>query len=486
MKQITNLIVEIDVEKSTAMSVAKLIKNTSIWEEHWDNRFKRMMKRPTPIIVKYRVGVGLIPKIKAKAKELDIPLYVELWGNPDFNQTDDGFNNLMNSFNRPYIFEPHQEEAVKLAIRHKHSLFQLPTGAGKTFICYCIVQGLMNLGFCFMLLFIVPRTDLTTQTIKSWRDYGLSCEVLEVGGGAKGVIENPEQPHIVAGTFQTLTKFSKEYMESFDAVICDEVHTAGCESIQNILWKCVNAKYVCGMSGTIVKKDELRYNKIIQIFGEERMKIQTVELIDIGFLSQMDLNIIICDWDNKKIVRQMNYPEECRFWGSQDIIDTQMDKIISKICEISVGNVFLLCVQVEHVDLLYKAANERLKNKNIHKIYGKIKKKDRVNIIDEFRKTNNNVVCGTFATLSTGIDAPMSDIVFVGTTKSPYTIPQSIGRVLRKNPNKKIANVWDVVNYAKGNFKCKKENIDYEHGKQRLQLYQEHKYNVKVINIQMD
>jgi len=83
-------------------------------------------------------------------------------------------------------------------------------------------------------------------------------------------------------------------------------------------------------------------------------------------------------------------------------------------------------------------------------------------------ETQNQILVANYMLLSTGVNIrKLHNLVFASPLKSFTTVTQSIGRILRLHPSKKIANVYDLVD----NFGLRKPGgIFYKQYQHRLSL----------------
>lgn len=86
-------------------------------------------------------------------------------------------------------------------------------------------------------------------------------------------------------------------------------------------------------------------------------------------------------------------------------------------------------------------------------------------------------------TLSTGVSInAIFNVIFADSFKSEQIIIQSIGRALRKHDQKKVANIFDIVDVFDP---VDLNNILYRHFLEREKFYKKRKYPYKIIKINL-
>jgi primosomal protein N' len=118
----------------------------------------------------------------------------------------------------------YQIEAAYKVLKNRVCVAELATSAGKTLISYIIVSYLLQKELCKKILFIVPSVSLVTQGVGDFKTYARFVEnpvKIKFQEVYSGQAVKPEY-NFVIGTYQSLSKKSKEYFDMFDSVIVDE------------------------------------------------------------------------------------------------------------------------------------------------------------------------------------------------------------------------------------------------------------------------
>ena len=101
-------------------------------------------------------------------------------------------------------------------------------------------------------------------------------------------------------------------------------------------------------------------------------------------------------------------------------------------------------------------------------VYGKDKMKDRKMVYNLFKENDNLVVIANVQVASTGLDIKrIFNMMFIDVGKSFIRVIQSIGRGLRKAPDKDSVHVTDICS----DFKYSKKHL-----LERIKFYDEAKY----------
>jgi superfamily II DNA or RNA helicase len=123
-------------------------------------------------------------------------------------------------------------------------------------------------------------------------------------------------------------------------------------------------------------------------------------------------------------------------------------------------------------------------NKKIYYIHGNIKAEEREEIRKAMETEHNVILIGSVGTVSTGTNIKnLHNIIFASPSKSRIRNLQAIGRVLRLNENKDEAILYDLADDLR--YK-KRENYTLTHFQQRIKIYNEEKFDYKIIKVDME
>ena len=208
----------------------------------------------------------------------------------------------------------YQIDGVYEALKNNRKLVISPTASGKSLMIYSVVRYFVERQKD--VLIVVPTTSLVEQMYKDFEDYGwdVGSYCHKIYGGK----EKQSQSQIIITTWQSIYKLPKKYFERFDVVVGDEAHQFKSKSLVNIMTKLHNAKYRYGFTGTL---DGTQTHKWVLegLFGPSYKIIATKELIEKGYLAQLDIKVLLLKHNPKKFE---TYEEEV-----QEIISKSQKEI---------------------------------------------------------------------------------------------------------------------------------------------------------------
>jgi superfamily II DNA or RNA helicase len=406
--------------------------------------------------------------------------------NTEFNKSDMG---QLSSYISPkskgkdIAYRGYQLDAIMHAINNSRAVLLSPTASGKSLIIYSIIRFFLlhpDLNGKKVLI-IVPTTSLVSQMYGDFKDYGFnvekSCHKVYQGQS------KDTDKCVIISTWQSIYKLKREYYDQFGLVIGDECHSFKSNSLIKIMNNLVHCKYRFGTTGTL---DGTHTHKLVLngLFGDIKQITTTKKLIDSNTLSDFKIQCIVLKYKESqcKEVRKLKYHEELDWI----ISNKRRNIIISNLAQSLNGNTLILYNYVEkHGIPLHKLIKHNIKNKSIYFISGQVS----ADIREEIRlKVENNdtesIIIASYGTYSTGINIKnLHNIIFASPTKSRIRSLQSIGRALRKSDNNNISILYDIVDdlrYKKYvNFVCK-------HFYERLNIYNEEKFNFKINNMNIE
>lgn len=311
----------------------------------------------------------------------------------------------------------------------------LPCGYGKTFTG---IAAARRIGVCFII--VVHKEFLADQWsgelkrllpgIRIGRIQGEKCDVGPEFDVSIAMIQTICSRTFLLGTFQ-----------HFGFVIFDEVHHLGAEHFSQALHK-INCPKTLGLTATPKRLDGL--SKVFQWFLgpivyqiTARPKDQTVKVECLRYTSADDsYTDVKCDWAGKPI-------RACMVNAIADFVPrtrAMLDWVVPCLAEPG-RKLLILSDRREHL----KTFETGFKNRGITSVgyyVGGMKQKD----LDA--SADKQVLLGTFAMASEGMNIPSLNAVLLATPKS--SIEQSIGRILRLKPEERtvIPRIYDVLDTA--------------------------------------
>ncbi len=362
----------------------------------------------------------------------------------------------------------YQKESVDVALQKKIGILNLGTSAGKTFISGELIKKVNK-----KTLLLVNRIELAKQTQKVFIDY-LGVDVgLMIEGNLD--IDKDVVVASIQTIFNTLKNKSKGYNElkkylySVNMVLYDECHGVSNSITYTYLQKYLsNVEYSIGLSGSPFRTDgaDLEMNSVV---GFVIYKKDTESLQQEGFISASEC--IFIDLENytryNNIVPNLDKDDDFHTIYNKCITENKFrNNAIMSISSVLKGKKLIICNRVTHAKYLH----DNLIGSKL--ITGTTSKKDRKDIFDSFKKTDDSIIIGMSQIMSTGIDLPDLDIIInAAANKSDITTIQTIGRVLRKSENKQSGFFIDFLDEQ---FVFKKMS------RQRMKVLKKYGHNIKI------
>lgn len=402
----------------------------------------------------------------------------------DFEFSEIEANDFISSLNIPDRFEKrdYQVKCFIDSVRKRRQTNLLATSAGKSIIIYWLTRF-----YDTKTLIIVPTINLVEQMSKDFFSYGFKGDIHKITAG----IEKETNKNITISTWQSLQHQPKSFFKQFKLVICDEVHLATANSIKSIMENLISGKYRFGFTGTT---DDLPVHEMVLngLFGPLKRYIKASELIEQGYASTFEIKSIVLKYNdtisklmyenaeiNKKKPAQV-YQEEIDFIVRYN----KRNEFIKNLTLSLQGNTLLLFQFVaKHGEVLYKLIKDQAKNRNVYYIAGLTEKDIREDIRQLVEKETNAIIVASVGTSSTGISiVNLHNIIFSSPTKSKIRTLQSIGRMLRKGGSKISATLYDIADDMTWEDR---ENYSYKHFRQRLFIYKNESFPIKVYNVEL-
>ena len=349
------------------------------------------------------------------------------------------------------ILRDYQKPCTDALKKYVNGIFVLPPGLGKTQI------GLECASFLKQkTIWLTHTKDLLNQA-KERCESNLICKTSTITEG-----KCDTSGDIVFATVQTLVNVidkGKIKQDEFGLVIGDEIHhlSTSAESVK-MFEKCVNyfnARYKLGLTGTLHRGDGLQ-NTTIKILGEVIYEVKKSE----------DKKYLVGYYENKPMINipieQFQVPAQIHLVGTKykpndECFDTSsriiFSTLISDLATNSDRNKQVLDI-IDKLDSYTIVISERTSQlEYLHKkvpssiyINGKTPKKKREQEIEEFRQGKHKVLFATYSLVAEGLDIPiLENLVMASPVKDERLVIQAIGRCQRPSGDKKIANVYDLV-----------------------------------------
>lgn len=367
----------------------------------------------------------------------------------------------------------YQIQGVHDALKYKRKLLLSPTASGKSLMIYSVVRYFVDRGL--RILLVVPTTSLVEQMYKDFEDYGWQAEDYchRIYSGREKYDNRP----VTITTWQSIYKLEKSWFSDYDVVIGDEAHQFKSKSLISIMSKLADAKYRYGFTGTL---DGTQTHKLVLegLFGPTFKLIKTDELIKKGYLSKLNIKVLLLKHESNKFE---TYEDEVQYLISHD----KRNKFIKNLSLDLKGNTLILYNRVAtHGEPLYEMINKSVgKMRKVFFIHGGVDTEERELVRKITEQENNAIIVASYGTFSTGINIKnLHNVVFASPSKSRIRNLQSIGRVLRKGKEKVSATLYDIADEIPNKSK---RNYTLNHLVERIKVYNEENFNYEILSINL-
>lgn len=390
----------------------------------------------------------------------------------------------------PYVPYETQLEAIQHMINNTRSAIIAPTSFGKSYIQYGLAafHALQKR----KVLVLVDRSQLCAQLQENMAQ--------EYGGKHHFTISTIYDPmvaikdvDIFITTWQSIYEYPQEWFQQFDVLLGDEVHKFKAKSILAIADKCGHIVYRHGLTATIDNDSISDRLTIMGIFGPMFTVTTLEEMLARGEGTPPRIYSVRIVWpehDRKQM--QLIHARESKIEAyklEEEYIEKNLsrDRLIQDIVNSLEGNTLVAFKHQKHGKRLFETIGDR--KKKAFYIDSTIRLKKRLEysaqMDEKGAEMNGTVSLGTF---STGISIKrINNIVLTCLIKSAITVPQLLGRGVRKAEGKVHVNMIDIVDDLSyvdidGNL-C--DNSALKHHRERLALYRKLGLKVKerVINL---
>ena len=196
--------------------------------------------------------------------------------------------------------------------------------------------------------------------------------------------------------------------------------------------------------------------------------LSAVTLQDLGVLSKCHVNILQLQ-DN---VDYRDYQTELKFLVSDDKRLTVIAKLIHDAN--TSGNTLVLIDRIEAGTLLTEKINEITPDIAVF-VSGGTKNATRTEHYEEVATSSNKIILATYGVAAVGINIPrLFNVVLMEPGKSFVRTIQSIGRGLRKAPDKDFVQITDITSNCR---------FSKRHLTQRKAFYKEAEYPFQVSKV---
>jgi len=214
------------------------------------------------------------------------------------------------------------------------------------------------------------------------------------------------------------------------------------------------------------------------LFGPVYRTTSSADLMEKGFLAKLKVEIITLKHEPQKFD---TYNDEIEYIGLME----ERNRFVSNLAMDLKGNVLVLFSRVEkHGIPLHDMTKERT-DRPVHLIYGDTKVDAREEVRSLCETSNDNIIFGSYGTMSTGINIKnLHHVVFASPSKSRIRVLQSIGRGLRKAKGKDSVLLYDIADDFRKNGS--RENFTLRHLAERIKFYVEEDFTYRLTTLPLN
>lgn len=381
-------------------------------------------------------------------------------------------------YNKPQEIEglslrDYQIESVEAGILEGRGIFALATNAGKSAVACSLIKTIGQ-----PTLYIVHLKVLLEQMAETL------CKALphlSIGIIGKGQYDLTEDNDVIVAMMQSLGSMLrssegrsefKHYLSPRPVIIIDECHHLRGSTLVKIL-RCSNAYYRFGLSGTPEGTEVGDLMRLQAYTGPILKRIKNQELIGRGISAKPTVIVIDADFTAEENYSRFG-PNEWRDCYNQGIVyNTKRNAHIIETARQSAnqGKPTLIFVNEVKHGLQLKTLLEEC-GETFHFLFGAVDDYTRNRIKNSFASNSLPILIAS-PIFDEGVDVPaIKSAILAGGGKSPIKALQRIGRALRKKDIDNTVGIYDFSDHH--------SNILFRHFKQRLRVYRNEGFEVKL------
>lgn len=385
---------------------------------------------------------------------LPIGCFEDIWKiNPKIEEFTDYAVTKTRNIKSNIKLRDYQKPCAEALKKYVNGIFVLPAGTGKTQVgleCAALLKQ--------KTLWLTHTKELLNQARERCEN-NLICTTSIISDGFCDTSGD-----IVFATVQTLANIVDKQeikQNEFGLVIIDECHhlATNAESVM-MFEKCLNyfsARYKLGLTATLHRGDGLEKTttKLIGNVIYELKKNDTKDKL-IGYyegkpIVEVPASMFQVPAQINVIHTNYNISDKDVFEENGDtlvftklITDLSMDKdrndLILNILSKLNGYTIIISERVDQLHYLDSKISSSVC------IDGKTPKKKREQMVEEFKNGKHKVLLASYSLVAEGFDVPMlENLIMASPVKDERLVIQAIGRCQRPYKDKKIANIYDLV-----------------------------------------
>lgn len=176
---------------------------------------------------------------------------------------------------------PHQVRALDAIWERRRGIIQHATGTGKTTTIASMVAEIN-----------APVLVLVTSIKLMHEMYDRIKKVAEITPGRFGDSYKELKRPVIVATVNSAVKLPKQKIDSFVAVLGDEVHGSGGNTYLSVVLSCVNAEIRIGFSGTPLHRSDKKSIYTIGAFGDVIDKYMPAQAASDGITAKANLTMV--------------------------------------------------------------------------------------------------------------------------------------------------------------------------------------------------
>lgn len=427
----------------------------------------------------------------------------------DVNLKRENFDAYVTELFSKCLYKPrgYQVDSVFNVLSYKKCCADVTTGGGKTLICYILFRYMIDVLKIKHILYITPKTNLTTQSAEKFVKYDKDCHI-ETNWSYYGIHANAKKlkeynQTIVFANYQSLRNKREDFFAKYDVVIVDECHHGKSPSIKTILSKCGTAKYKIGLTGSFPEEGTYKNFVLQSYLGPVVYRFTSEQLIyeekfatpvHVIGLKLRYLRDAQCSALYDMRVNRPNDPTYGnKLYHMEQDICRESKLRFQYICDLigkTTKNTLVIYTDIKngYGRKVYEYIKEN-GNKRAYYIDGDTPTQNREYIKNamEDDTTGNTVIVSSIGCFSEGIDiANLWNIILIESTKSDVNITQLLGRGMRRYEGKDVTMMIDIGDdYCYGDDAEKRENYLHKHFKERIKMYDKKGFPYKIYDVNL-